>query len=142
MISGHSSYIIFEMNVAEASVYIVSPIRAPQPPTRIKIKVKKTKKFKLPMLEGVVITSTPNTADRRNVKKPPNSLPLPIPSPPPARSTFTACSVSTLRQHVAGGEVLLRVLAQPHGHLGDFLAQAVRRLDVHVGLSNQLGHVA
>lgn len=38
---------------------------------------------------------------------------------------------------VLGEEVLLRVLGQPVGDLGHLLAEAVDRLLVHVGLSNE-----
>lgn len=47
-----------------------------------------------------------------------------------------------LRGDVLSTEVLLRVLGQPQGELGQLLAQALGSLEVHVGLSKQLGEKA
>jgi hypothetical protein len=51
-------------------------------------------------------------------------------------------SVSILRRQVLRGEVLLRMLAQPHRKLRNLLTQTVSRLHIHVCLSNKLGHGA
>lgn len=92
------------------------------------------KKKNMLLLEG---WSTP--PQRRQPKK--TETPLPFPSPP-HKEKLPPHSVSALRRLVAGSEVLLGVLAQPHGQLGDLLSQAVCGLHIHVGLSNQLRHGA
>lgn len=40
---------------------------------------------------------------------------------------------------VVGDKVVLRMLAQPLGHLGEFLAEAGDRLRVHVRLGDEFG---
>ena len=41
---------------------------------------------------------------------------------------------------VVGGEVVLAMLAEPGGHLAEFLADAVDGLLVHVCLGDEFGH--
>ena len=40
---------------------------------------------------------------------------------------------------VVGAEIVLRVLAEPLGHFGEFLAEAGDGLGVHVGLGDEFG---
>ena len=47
--------------------------------------------------------------------------------------------ISLALRLVVGGEVVLGVLPEPLGHLGEFLAQAVDGLLVHVRLGDEFG---